>query len=378
MEGNPPALVDDIPCQTTLDPKSAYAGAETILKGEDLSSGPNIGGKIPRHPREARRWSWLITLLKIGLSALAFGAVAFSVDLSAAWEHVANQSKAYIGISALILSLQLLLGGLRWHAILARLGANPSLRDFGTALLHLCFLQRISLGSGRRRRPASMANLPARSSAPKPRSIRSSLIASRHSRELQFWCWRPRRYFYRGSEIRFRCMFHLVSPARTAGITVVANLRRLPAAWLGTTFMRFLQSLGGIGTTDFPRSQGGVSGAQLCRARPNRARRRNFRDGGKSRHKGQPARLYRLDAACGTAGKPADFGGRVGVRETAVVLLVWVHRGPIKRRTGSFAATGPACAAGRPPRGILWLLLQLKERAPKRGRDMHWPRHQKR
>ena len=27
-------------------------------------------------------------------------------------------------------------------------------------------------------------------------------------------------------------------------IAVVANLRRLPAAWLGTKFMRFLQSLG--------------------------------------------------------------------------------------------------------------------------------------
>ena len=90
--------------------------------------------------RDKRRWSWLVTLLKVGLSALAFGVVAFSVDLSAAWQHAANQSIPFVGLSALILTLQLLLGGLRWHAILARLGANPSLREFGAALLHLRFL----------------------------------------------------------------------------------------------------------------------------------------------------------------------------------------------------------------------------------------------
>ena len=94
-----------------------------------MSSGPSIGGKAPVHVRDKRRWSWLITLLKVGLSALAFGVVVFSVDLSAAWQHAANQSIPFVGLSALILTLQLLLGGLRWHAILARLGANPSLRD---------------------------------------------------------------------------------------------------------------------------------------------------------------------------------------------------------------------------------------------------------
>ena len=80
------------------------------------------------HARPARHWSWLITLLKVALSALAFGIVAFSVDLSAAWEHAANQSVPYIAVSAFILSLQLLLGGLRWHTILVTLGANPSIR----------------------------------------------------------------------------------------------------------------------------------------------------------------------------------------------------------------------------------------------------------
>src|SRR5215831_5053847 len=100
--------------ETTPNPNSACAGTETIPKGEDLSSGPDIGSKAPDHSREPRRWSRLITVLQIGLSALAFGAVALSVDLSAAWEHVSHQSKAYIGISAFILSLQLLLGSLRW------------------------------------------------------------------------------------------------------------------------------------------------------------------------------------------------------------------------------------------------------------------------
>ena len=89
---------------------------------------PDAGDKNPLHT-SPRRWSWLITALKIALSVLAFAIVAFSVDLSAAWERAANQSIAYVILSAVILSVQLLLGGLRWHAILARLGANPSLRD---------------------------------------------------------------------------------------------------------------------------------------------------------------------------------------------------------------------------------------------------------
>src|SRR4051794_9103399 len=74
-------------------------------------------------------WFYLIVLLKVGLSALAFGIVAFSVDLSAAWEHAVKQSPIFFAIAAAILSVQLLLGGLRWHSVLERLGANPSIRQ---------------------------------------------------------------------------------------------------------------------------------------------------------------------------------------------------------------------------------------------------------
>ena len=94
-----------------------------------MFSSQKSGDQISRQTDGKHHWSWLITVLKIGLSVFAFAIVAFSVDLSAAWERAANQSIPYVILSAAILSVQLLLGGLRWHAILARLGANPSLRD---------------------------------------------------------------------------------------------------------------------------------------------------------------------------------------------------------------------------------------------------------
>ena len=70
---------------------------------------PDAGGKNPAHASSPQRWSWLMTVLKIGLSVLAFAVVALSVDLSAAWERAANQSLPFVILSASILSVQLLL-----------------------------------------------------------------------------------------------------------------------------------------------------------------------------------------------------------------------------------------------------------------------------
>jgi hypothetical protein len=59
----------------------------TYLKGRGLLPSvaePGASQKARSRKPVARYWSWLITLLKVGLSALAFGILAFSVDLSAA------------------------------------------------------------------------------------------------------------------------------------------------------------------------------------------------------------------------------------------------------------------------------------------------------
>ena len=147
---------------------------------------PNIGGKIPGSARDKCRWSWLVTLLKVGLSALAFGVVAFSVDLTAAWQHAANQSISFVGLSALILTLQLLLGGLRWHAILARLGANPSLRELVRLYYISAFFNAYLWGAVGGRHAASMADLSPSAQRQNRDQLGRPRIASQHWLALQF------------------------------------------------------------------------------------------------------------------------------------------------------------------------------------------------
>jgi glycosyltransferase 2 family protein len=71
----------------------------------------------------------LFTLVKIGLSALALCFLAFTVDLAAAWRHMASQSAWLVAAAIIALSAQVILGALRWHTILASLGARASVPD---------------------------------------------------------------------------------------------------------------------------------------------------------------------------------------------------------------------------------------------------------
>ena len=71
----------------------------------------------------------LFTLVKIGLSALALCFLAFTVDLAAAWRHMASQSLWLVAAAVIALSAQVVLGALRWHTILASLGARASVPD---------------------------------------------------------------------------------------------------------------------------------------------------------------------------------------------------------------------------------------------------------
>src|SRR5437016_2406901 len=75
------------------------------------------------------RSSWLLTLLKAGLSALVIAVLAYTVDLSAAWKQLATQNLWPAVAAAGFILVQILLGGLRWHIILSRLGARASVVD---------------------------------------------------------------------------------------------------------------------------------------------------------------------------------------------------------------------------------------------------------
>ena len=91
------------------------SNADTSLKG---ASPPTPG---------QRKWSNLFKVLKVGITLLIFGFIVHSVDLSAAWEHVAHQNLPLVALTAVVMATQIGLGGTRWWLILRRLDARPLL-----------------------------------------------------------------------------------------------------------------------------------------------------------------------------------------------------------------------------------------------------------
>jgi hypothetical protein len=69
------------------------------------------------------RSSWPLTLLKVGLSAVAIGGVAMAVDLGAVWHRLLHQNLWLLSAAGAIIVVQIVVGGLRWHLILLDLGA---------------------------------------------------------------------------------------------------------------------------------------------------------------------------------------------------------------------------------------------------------------
>ncbi len=205
---------------------------------------PSVDGKTRPHARAPRHWSWLITLLKIALSALAFGIVAISVDLSAAWEHAANQSVSYIAVSALVLSVQLLLGGLRWHAILVTLGANPSLRESVRLYYISAFFNSYLWGAvGGDVLRAWLTYRRELSAKTAINSVVLDRVAAVAAVAILVLVSAPI-FLARAGNTLLMYVPLVLAAAGLIVIAMAANLRRLPIAWLGTKFMRFLHSLG--------------------------------------------------------------------------------------------------------------------------------------
>ena len=325
---------------------------------------PGTGGKNPAPFRSSHRWSWLITVLKISLSVLAFAIVALSVDLSAAWERAANQSIAYVILSAVILSVQLLLGGLRWHTILARLGANPSLRDS----VHLYYISAFfnsylwgAVGGDvlrawltyRRQLSAKIAI----------NSVVLDRVAAIAAVALLVLTTAPIFFVRVGNTLPMYIPLGLACTG-LAGIIVAANLRRIPAAWLGSRLAQYLQSLGGSVQQIFltPKAALPVLGfaiaAQLALGIATFSMAASL-----------GIKVSMLDcvvlmqAVALLANLPISVGGW-GVRETAVVLLFGLIGVPSSAALVLSLQLGLLALLVVLPGGIFWLLLQIKERAP--------------
>lgn len=73
-------------------------------------------------PHKARGAIFL--LLKITFSVLTIGFLLYTVDLASAWRQMGRQNLWAVFAAALLILMQILVGGLRWHLILISLGAK--------------------------------------------------------------------------------------------------------------------------------------------------------------------------------------------------------------------------------------------------------------
>jgi len=328
-----------------------------------LLTTPDADGQNPVRALP-RRWSWLITVLKIGLSVGAFAIVALSVDLSAAWERAANQLIPYIILSAAILLVQLLLAGLRWHAILARLGTNPSLRDSINLYYISAFFNAYLWGAVggdvlrawltyRRQLSAKIA----------VNSVVLDRIAAVAGIAILVLATAPIFFARVGNTLPMYIPLG-VACAGLAGIIVAANLRRMPAAWLGSRLARYLQSLGNSVQQIFftPKAALPVLGlaisAQIALGMATFSMATSL--GIKA---GLLDCIVLMQPVALLASLPISVGGW-GVRETAVVLLFGLIGVPSSAALVLSLQLGLLALLVVLPGGILWLLLQFKERAP--------------
>src|SRR5262245_21128288 len=99
--------MNDVPPRLAADTMEAAAPAEPVRRTRAL----------------------VFTLVKITLSVLALCFLALTVDLAAAWRHMAGQSPWLVAAALIALSAQVVLAALRWHVILASLGARASVPE---------------------------------------------------------------------------------------------------------------------------------------------------------------------------------------------------------------------------------------------------------
>lgn len=328
-----------------------------------MLTAPDASGKNPIRASSSSRWSWLITLLKIGLSVLAFGVVALSVDLSAAWERAANQLIPYVVLSAIILTVQLFIAGVRWHAILAQLGANPSLRDSVRLYYISAFFNAYLWGAiGGDVLRAWMTYRRQLSAKIAVNSVVLDRIAAIAGVALLVLATAPMFFARVGNTLPMYIPLGLAC-AGLAGIIVAANLRRMPAAWLSSRLARYLQSLGGSVQQVFLTKAalpvlGFAIAAQIALGLATFSMAASL-----------DIKVSMLDCivlmqpVALLANLPISVGGW-GVRETAVVLLFGLIGVPSSAALVLSLQLGLLALLVVLPGGILWLLLQLKERAP--------------
>jgi uncharacterized protein (TIRG00374 family) len=211
----------------------------------DSNSAETSTGKASRPESGQGKWSNLSKILKIALTFLIFGLVVRSVDLSTAWEHVANQNLPLVVLAAAVLVFQVGLGGTRWLIILRNLDARPmaweTLKLFYVSIFFNCYVWGGISGDVVRAWLSYRSNISGKTAITSVVLDRVAALAGVASLVLLTAPF----FLHRVGASTPLLVLIVVSIAGLVAILVAAQFERLPVRWLRFRALSLLQGLGG-------------------------------------------------------------------------------------------------------------------------------------
>jgi glycosyltransferase 2 family protein len=328
----------------------------------DNDSSETSNGKASRPASGQSKWSKLSKVFKVALTVLIFGLVVRSVDLSAAWDHVANQNLPLVVLAGAVLMFQIGLGGTRWLIILRHLDARPSPWETLKLFYVSIFFNSYVWGgiSGDLVRAwlsyrSSISGKTAVTSVVLDRVAALAGVASLVLLTAPFFLSRV------GASTPLLVLI-IVSMAGLVAILVAAQFERLPARWSRFRALSLLQGLGGSVRQVFlkPASVFPILGVAILSQTALGVATYTMASS-LSMNVTFLECLVLMQPVALVANLPISVGGW-GVRETAMITLFGLIGVPASATLVLSIQLGMLSLVVALPGGLLWL--SLKSRAP--------------
>lgn len=334
-------------------------GMQTTALGGIAANVPaQAPGLAESTPHGKRRSRWLGLLLKVAFTALTIGAILYTVDLPAAWQRTAHQRPWLLAVAVAIILVQIVLGALRWHVILARLGAPisvaASLRLFyASVFFNTCFVGSLG-GDLVRAWLAYRARIGAVTSV---HSVILDRVAALAGIALLVIVTAPLFVARTGWGLPALLPAGL-AVIGLAGIVVGAHLDRMPARWLRLRPLRLLQALGGAMRGIFLRPASAVPTLALAVAAQAAMALSAYAVAASLDIDVTAVDcLVLMQPVALLTALPISIGGW-GVRETAMIGLFGLIGVPASAALVLSVQIGLLTILASLPGGVLWLLLR--------------------
>lgn len=328
----------------------------------DNDSSETSNGKASRPASGQGKWSKLSKVFKVALTVLIFGLVVRSVDLSAAWDHVTNQTLPLVVLAGAVLMFQIGLGGTRWLIILRHLDARPSpwetLKLFYVSIFFNSYVWGGISGDVVRAWLSYRSSISGKTAVTSVVLDRVAALAGVASLVLLTAPF----FLYRVGASMPLLVLIVVSMAGLVAVLAAAQFERLPARWLRFRALSLLQGLGGSVRQVFlkPASVFPILGVAILSQTALGVATYTMASS-LSMNVTFLECLVLMQPVALVANLPISVGGW-GVRETAMITLFGLIGVPASATLVLSIQLGMLSLVVALPGGLLWL--SLKSRAP--------------